>query len=461
MGWDSNRVSKADTKDLQQLPVSEEEVPPEQQHFEKEWSPNLGQEVKEEQEELRTNQGKEQLQRLEEDFIFSSAFVKSDNDQDPSQSSDLHQTQSVENRQRDPVPCTSTEQINTETDEENSVSDPTSDSRPLSAANPQCSAAQIENNDAYQRERGGPQSLGLMGIQTVKGQWSCFSTNEGRVSMELSHLKSPSSVIQSPALPLCYCKVCGKSFISMISLVTLMTIHMTDEDHLCGVCGKHFDSTESMQEHLQTHIDTRFSCHVCSKRFTVNTELIMHMAIHEGDKSFKCSYCGKCFSNRSNMNKHIRSHTGEKLYQCPHCGKGFSSSSNLKVHIKSHTGEKSYPCRFCGKRFIQKAHMELHVRIHTGEKPHSCDVCGKCFLHGSDMKVHMRRHTGEKSYVCPVCRKCYISSSALGTHKKSHTENRVNISIGAMVGANASIRRSPYKGTVTLEKVKVAFLKTT
>ncbi|XP_055730002.1 zinc finger protein 501-like [Salvelinus fontinalis] len=474
--------------DLQQLPVSEEEVPPEQQHCEKEWSPNLGQEVKEEQEELRTSQVEEQLQGLEEDFIFSSAFVKSDNDQDPSQSSDLHQTQSVENRQRDPVPCTSTEQINTETDEENSVSDPTSDSRPLSAANPQCSAAQIENN-AYQRERGGPQSLGLMGIQTVKGQWSCFSTNEGRISMELSHLKSPSSVIQSPALPLCYCKVCGKSFISMISLVTHMTIHIMDEDHLCGVCGKHFDSTESMQEHLQTHIDTRFSCHVCSKRFTVNTELIMHMAIHEGDKSFKCSYCGKCFSNRSNMNKHIRSHTGEKPYQCPHCGKGFSSSSNLKVHIKSHTGEKPYPCRFCGKRFIQKAHMELHVKIHTGEKPHSCDVCGKCFLRGSDMKVHMRRHTGEKplncsfcernfaacasltvhmrthteekSYVCPVCRKCYISSSALGTHKKSHTENRVNISIGAMVGANASIRRSPYKGTVTQEEVKVAFLKTT
>ncbi|XP_029566051.1 uncharacterized protein LOC115159991 isoform X2 [Salmo trutta] len=86
--------------DLQQLPVSEDEVPPEQQHCEKEWSPNLGQEVKEEQEELRTNQGEEQLQGLEEDFIFSSAFVKSDNDQDPSQSSDLHQTQSVENRQR-------------------------------------------------------------------------------------------------------------------------------------------------------------------------------------------------------------------------------------------------------------------------------------------------------------------------------------------------------------------------
>lgn len=181
---------------------SEEEVPPEQQHCEKEWSPNLGQEVKEEQEELRTNQGEEQLQGLEEDFIFSSAFVKSDNDQDPSQSSDLHQTQSVENRQTlFPAP-----QLNRLTQKlmKRTTACQTQPVTPgPSAAKPHCSAAQIENNEAYQRERGGPQSLGLMGIQTVKGQWSCFSTNEGRISMELSHLKSPRSVSQSPALPLC------------------------------------------------------------------------------------------------------------------------------------------------------------------------------------------------------------------------------------------------------------------
>ncbi|KAK6291743.1 hypothetical protein J4Q44_G00375280 [Coregonus suidteri] len=62
-------------KNSMQLSVSEEEVPPEQQHCEQEWSPSLGQEdpeptqIKEEQEELRTSQEEEQLQGQEADVI--------------------------------------------------------------------------------------------------------------------------------------------------------------------------------------------------------------------------------------------------------------------------------------------------------------------------------------------------------------------------------------------------------
>ncbi|KAK6291718.1 hypothetical protein J4Q44_G00375030 [Coregonus suidteri] len=61
--------------DSLQLSVSEEEVPPEQQHCEQEWSPSLGQEdpeptqIKEEQEELRTSQEEELLRGLEADII--------------------------------------------------------------------------------------------------------------------------------------------------------------------------------------------------------------------------------------------------------------------------------------------------------------------------------------------------------------------------------------------------------
>ncbi|KAK6291746.1 hypothetical protein J4Q44_G00375310 [Coregonus suidteri] len=96
-----------------QLSVSEEEVPPEQQHCEQEWSPSLGQEdpeptqIKEEQEELRTSQEEEQLQRLETDIIeFKfTPCVKSECDQeDPLQSLTLPQTQTVENRESDSKP---------------------------------------------------------------------------------------------------------------------------------------------------------------------------------------------------------------------------------------------------------------------------------------------------------------------------------------------------------------------
>ncbi|KAK6323169.1 hypothetical protein J4Q44_G00055080 [Coregonus suidteri] len=75
------------------LAVSEEEVPPEQQHCEQEWSSSLGQEdpeptqIKEEQEELRTSQEEEQLRLFDtKDSIFTPSCVKSECDQeDPSQ----------------------------------------------------------------------------------------------------------------------------------------------------------------------------------------------------------------------------------------------------------------------------------------------------------------------------------------------------------------------------------------
>uniref|UniRef100_A0A8C7FB97 Uncharacterized protein n=1 Tax=Oncorhynchus kisutch TaxID=8019 RepID=A0A8C7FB97_ONCKI len=97
-----------------QLSVSEEEVPPEQQHREQVWSPNLGKEdpepkqIKEEQEEVRTSQEEEQLQGLEADiieFIFTPSCVKGECDQeDPLQSLTLPQTQTVENRESDSKP---------------------------------------------------------------------------------------------------------------------------------------------------------------------------------------------------------------------------------------------------------------------------------------------------------------------------------------------------------------------
>uniref|UniRef100_A0A4W5MPU7 C2H2-type domain-containing protein n=1 Tax=Hucho hucho TaxID=62062 RepID=A0A4W5MPU7_9TELE len=366
--------------DLQQrtLSFSEEEVPPEQQHCEQEWSPSLGQEdpepiqIKEEQEELRSRQEEEQLQGIEAntiEFIFNPVCVKSDCDEDPTQPSHLYQAQREGNGERDTLPSTTTENIKTEPDGENyRASEPTGVSQPFFGVNPDCSAAQSENSQSVSgMENGGPppgfKSVKSKRTTMVKKQRSHINT-KSKKSTQLSLLKSSS---QSHSTPCC-CKVCGKSFHHMGTLIKHVQIHTKDEEGICGVCGKCFQSTESMKDHLQTHIADRFCCPVCGKGFTLN----------------------------SNLKRHMRSHTREKPYGCHYCGQGFSTGSTLNRHIRIHTGEKPFCCPDCGKAFTQSGHLKIHMRTHTGEKPHSCPDCGKGFSIASNLSVHMRIHTGDK-----------------------------------------------------------------
>ncbi|XP_036815658.1 uncharacterized protein LOC118936584 isoform X2 [Oncorhynchus mykiss] len=138
-----NSDIKLHREDSQQLslPVSEEEVPHEQQHCEQERSPSQGQEdpeptqIKEEQEEVRTSQEEDQPQGLEPDTkdVLIPACMKSDYEQDPPLPSHLDQT--LENRARDSLPTNTTEQNKTEPDgEDYSISEPTRDYQLLSEA---------------------------------------------------------------------------------------------------------------------------------------------------------------------------------------------------------------------------------------------------------------------------------------------------------------------------------------
>uniref|UniRef100_A0A8C7HYL3 C2H2-type domain-containing protein n=1 Tax=Oncorhynchus kisutch TaxID=8019 RepID=A0A8C7HYL3_ONCKI len=275
--------------------------------------------IKEEQQEHWTSLGEGQESDTTE-FIFTSACVQSDCNQDPPQPSHLYQTQST---------STSYEQLKRGTREDRQPLETPSASQPVSA------------------------------VKSI-------------------HPSSPSKS---------RCKVCGKMFLMKSYFFKHVRMHIKMRERVCGVCGKQVE-LEDIKDHVQAHIDAQFTCQFCSKCFTKNNALRLHMRIHTGEKPYRCSVCGRGFAGATNLTNHMRIHTGYKPHRCTECGRCFSVLGHLQTHMRSHTGEKPYRCSVCGKGFSVSCNLTQHMMIHTGERPYHCPDCQKGFI----TMVRLRRH---------------------------------------------------------------------
>ncbi|XP_044028018.1 gastrula zinc finger protein XlCGF57.1-like isoform X2 [Siniperca chuatsi] len=441
-----------------------------------EWSPSLDQDpepphIKEEQEELWISREGEQLRGLEEaditKFPFTPVPVKSEEDEEKPQSSQLHQRL--------------TEQMETGADGEDCGgpgparnSDPDTYLQPVSDEKPSDSS-ETDDSDGDWEETREPRS----GLNSQKdNEVPVSDINCNTVERSFS------------------CSECGQRFGRKPHLNAHMRIHTGEKPFSCSFCGKRFSQKGNSISHMRLHTGEKpFSCSVCKKRFRYSGDVSRHMRIHTGKKtlsynvgdminsnihtgaepaldpgshlevvtndkpsdpetevrddgwkksrelesglnalknddasvsdvscntekeSFSCSECGRTFCRRDHLMSHMRTHTGEKPFSCSVCQKRFSCSGNILAHMRIHTGEKPFECSFCGKSFSQKGTLQLHMRIHTGEKPFSCPFCDKRFAHKRRMTLHMSVHTEEKRFSCTACDKRFTWYTQLKTHK--------------------------------------------
>ncbi|XP_037651681.1 oocyte zinc finger protein XlCOF6-like isoform X3 [Sebastes umbrosus] len=453
--------------DVRKVIVGEEE--------QQDWSSSLVQEdpepphIKEEQEELLTSQEGEQLQGLEEaditKFPFTPVPVKSEDDEQKPQSSQLHQRQ--------------TEQMETEADGGNS-------------GGPE----PARNSDPGRL----PEPMYIIINYVVPVTDSRCSSGEKPFS----------------------CSECGKRFAIKKNLKQHMITHTGEKPFSCSLCTKSFKRSGDLQKHMRVHTGEKpFSCSVCMKSFARSEYLKKHLRIHTGQKPFNCWICDKRFLCKTHLERHIETHTGEKPFICSLCGKRLTVRATIKYHMAAHRGEKRYSCSVCDKRFAWRRQIKTHKcvgrqssqlhqsqteenreaeppassstvqmeteadgedyggpeparnsepdghpdpdtvdktgdsseaetddsddwketrepqsglnslnndevpdsdsRCSAGEKTFSCSECDKRFGLKRNLKRHMRTHTGEKPFSCSICMKTFARRGDLQVHMRIHT----------------------------------------
>ncbi|KAK6324944.1 hypothetical protein J4Q44_G00042860 [Coregonus suidteri] len=390
------------------LAVSEEEVTPEQQHCEQEWSHSLEDpapiQIKKEQEEVGKIQG---LQADIIEFIFTPPCVKSECDQeDQLQSLTLPQT--VKYRESDSKPV---------------------NRKPFVAVthfdNP--SDPYNQDNASSHRSAASSDPVGLdisRPLDPNPPLKKPSTTSKKPHTGKILNCKGPlNRHIQTHTGEKAFsCGDCEKSFNRKWTLNEHIRSHTGVKPFSCDACGKSFRHKKNLTEHIRSHTGVKpFSCGDCGTRFNHKVSLNRHVLTHTGDKSFVCGDCGKSFRQKVSLNRHMMTHTGEKSFVCGDCGKSFRHKGTLTAHILTHTGEKPFSCGDCGKSFRQKVTLNRHIWAHTGEKPFSCGDCGKSFKHKGDLTKHTLIHTGEKPFSCDDCGKSFNKKGNLTVHLLTHT----------------------------------------
>ncbi|XP_031155972.2 zinc finger protein 2 homolog [Sander lucioperca] len=235
-----------------------------------------------EAEELWSSQEGEQLQGLEEaditKFPFTPVPVKSEDDEEEAQSSQLHQRQ--------------TQHMGTEADGEDCGGpEPARNSHPHPLLQPE---TEDQASDFPE-----PRQLSSFAVASQ----FCQQRDESR---------EPQLGLNSPK----------KS-----------RYNSREKLFRCSECGKQFNQNSNLKTHMRTHTGEKpFSCPFCSKRFGQKAHLQNHLKCHTGEKPYRCSVCGRRFSRFEHMKLHMRTHTGERPFSCNSCGKRFTWLHQFKTH---------------------------------------------------------------------------------------------------------------------------------
>ncbi|XP_034043259.1 zinc finger protein 567-like isoform X2 [Thalassophryne amazonica] len=411
-----------------QLSVQEDDASPEQ-------NAQQPAQIKEEHEELWTNQAGEMLQEDDtKDSLFNVIYMERSDEYGRWYS---HSNQNIESVEGDPLPSTSARQKAEPDPEYYAAPELTSDYQMINDVDSDdCrgSGGHHSGTKRNEQQRAAPLQRSIQEEEAASEQEHCDSkiglgeddqeaqlvnehdklwTNQSGEKLQEDDTKD--SLFNIPYMRRHDEEARSCSYSNQISenigdpLPSSSTEHKAEPEQCCGdpeltgdyQMGENVDQRGSEGQQSGTAKNKQqpgktvarlYACSFCNKTFRTKFILANHVTIHTEAKLYSCRICGKRFLYRTHLQLHMNCHSGQRPYTCNICGKGFTHPGSISTHKRTHTGEKPYSCADCGKHFRQKADLIKHTLIHTGEKPFRCNVCNREFNRLSNCRRHMRTH---------------------------------------------------------------------
>ena len=100
----------------------------------------------------------------------------------------------------------------------------------------------------------------------------------------------------------------------------------------CEVDGNLLTGAKSVYNHNKLHLNDKYYCNRCEKKFATKEYLIKHQKKVHTDAQFQCNECDDKFKTKDQLKKHVLTIHLKIEYNCESCCQKFTRPDNLKRH---------------------------------------------------------------------------------------------------------------------------------